>query len=226
MGGHGGLNILPQKRWNVYRFDNIEKVRKDEEAAAREEQLKREQSRRRDSEFRLEQLRQARNPNPNPIPSSSSSNHMNLFENSQVLDGEKEEEEEKKKKKKPSSSYSSSRDEQGERSKKRKREEAPVITPEDEKYKLGYGLVGKGVKAPWYTMSRPPSPAAEAKGDRSKERHSGSGDAKKNKKKSMEELREERMRRERKERDREAELVRSKDKAVSAAQKGFSRRRM
>lgn len=22
MGGHGGLNILPQKKWNVYRQDN------------------------------------------------------------------------------------------------------------------------------------------------------------------------------------------------------------
>jgi len=22
MGGHGGLNILPQKKWNVYRKDN------------------------------------------------------------------------------------------------------------------------------------------------------------------------------------------------------------
>ena len=60
MGGHGGLNILPQKRWNVYRFDNIEKVRKDEEAAAKEEQLKRDQARKRDAEFRLEQLRTAR----------------------------------------------------------------------------------------------------------------------------------------------------------------------
>jgi len=29
MGGHGGLNILPQKRWNVYRQDNQEKVKKD-----------------------------------------------------------------------------------------------------------------------------------------------------------------------------------------------------
>lgn len=27
MGGHGGLNILPQKRWNVYRYDNREKFR-------------------------------------------------------------------------------------------------------------------------------------------------------------------------------------------------------
>ena len=31
MGGHGGLNILPQKTWNVYRRDNREKVEKDEE---------------------------------------------------------------------------------------------------------------------------------------------------------------------------------------------------
>ena len=30
MGGHGGLNILPQKRWNVYRRDNREKVENDE----------------------------------------------------------------------------------------------------------------------------------------------------------------------------------------------------
>ena len=29
MGGHGGLNILPQKRWNVYNRDNKAKVEKD-----------------------------------------------------------------------------------------------------------------------------------------------------------------------------------------------------
>ncbi|KAL2642980.1 hypothetical protein R1flu_010567 [Riccia fluitans] len=39
MGGHGGLNILPQKRWNVYNFENREKVKRDEEEAAREELL-------------------------------------------------------------------------------------------------------------------------------------------------------------------------------------------
>jgi hypothetical protein len=60
MGGHGGLNILPQKRWNVYRRDNREKVQRDEEAAAREEQLRLEQSRRAEADVRLDRLRQAR----------------------------------------------------------------------------------------------------------------------------------------------------------------------
>ena len=30
MGGHGGLNILPQKYWNVYNWDNRVKVERDE----------------------------------------------------------------------------------------------------------------------------------------------------------------------------------------------------
>ncbi|MCO5574347.1 hypothetical protein L7F22_028130 [Adiantum nelumboides] len=59
MGGHGGLNILPQKRWNVYNFDNREKVRKDEEAAAREESIRQQQQRHKDSEDRLAKLRDA-----------------------------------------------------------------------------------------------------------------------------------------------------------------------
>lgn len=29
MGGHGGLNILPQKKWNVYNHDNRAIVEKD-----------------------------------------------------------------------------------------------------------------------------------------------------------------------------------------------------
>ena len=33
MGGHGGLNILPQKKWNVYNMDNRNKVERDEEKA-------------------------------------------------------------------------------------------------------------------------------------------------------------------------------------------------
>jgi len=41
MGGHGGLNILPQKSWNVYNRDNREKVRKDQEQCQKEEERKR-----------------------------------------------------------------------------------------------------------------------------------------------------------------------------------------
>ena len=34
MGGHGGLNILPQKKWNVYNYDNRDIVEKDKKKAA------------------------------------------------------------------------------------------------------------------------------------------------------------------------------------------------
>ena len=34
MGGHGGLNILPQKKWNVYNWDNKLKVEEDIKRAA------------------------------------------------------------------------------------------------------------------------------------------------------------------------------------------------
>lgn len=36
MGGHGGLNILPQKKWNVYNWDNRIKVEKNEKLVKNE----------------------------------------------------------------------------------------------------------------------------------------------------------------------------------------------
>ncbi|XP_020583980.1 leukocyte receptor cluster member 1 homolog [Phalaenopsis equestris] len=157
MGGHGGLNILPQKKWNVYNYENREKVRQDEAAAAREEQLKREQSRRRDLEFRIERLREARGlPNSTSVSSSSKSStaeadsrHINLFDGLtgfSSLAGVEESGCSGMKKAREVAEDAGSKS-----SKKRRREDAPVkVPPEDEKYKLGYGLVGKGVQAPWY----------------------------------------------------------------------------
>ncbi|KAH7543761.1 hypothetical protein JRO89_XS15G0011900 [Xanthoceras sorbifolium] len=163
MGGHGGLNILPQKRWNVYNYDNREKVRQDEEAAAKEEQLKREQVRKRDAEFRLEQLRTARGLAPlkkaaepanepaaepaiaEPAIVEPKSNHINLFEGIRIFDPIKGLDNEGGAK------------EDGSKRKKMKKEEVAsnkVINPDDEKYRLGYGVAGKGVKLPWYLERR------------------------------------------------------------------------
>ncbi len=40
MGGHGGLNILPQKSWNVYGRENRLKVARDEAQHAEEEKVR------------------------------------------------------------------------------------------------------------------------------------------------------------------------------------------
>lgn len=248
MGGHGGLNILPQKRWNVYNFDNREKVRQDEEAAAKEEQLKREQSRKRDTELRLEKLRQARGLASRPSsqaedkPSSSSveaepvaeplnlesdsrhvnlesdSKHINLFEGIRIFDPIKPGDEKRKEK---SSKFG--RDDN--RNKKVKREEVRVVGPEDEKYKLGYGVAGKGVKLPWYMEKKVADEKIVDEDDeeecddvkQKEKRKSGGGGGKK----TLEELREERLKRERKEKERERALLMMQSKKDG----GFSSRR-
>ncbi|KNA13514.1 hypothetical protein SOVF_116180 [Spinacia oleracea] len=237
MGGHGGLNILPQKKWNVYNFDNREKVRKDEEDAAREEQLKRDQSRKRDSELRLNILK-----NKNKTTSEASisvvesksivksksvashyvvesksavepkleasesvieskleseSRHINLFDGIKIFDpvevvGKKKEEDEDEGKKR-----------------KKKKEEVRVVGPEDEVYRLGYGVAGKGVKAPWYTM-RPGKEVDEERDQKKRKGNVDSGEKTKMKKttpKTVEELREERLKREKAEKERERALL-------------------
>ncbi|KAM1037514.1 hypothetical protein ACFX15_031733 [Malus domestica] len=243
MGGHGGLNILPQKRWNVYNFDNREKVRQDEEAAAKEEQLKREQSRKRDAEFRLEQLRTARGlapvsqgkepaameSSPAAVGSKSAAvgsksaavkskpGHINLFEGIKIfypIKGLENEGGEGK--------------DEFKKNKKMKKEEAKprVVTAEDEKYRLGYGVAGKGVKLPWY-LDRLSADANEesAKVD---ELSGADKEKKKNKsgKKTLEELREERLEREKREKERERTLILNKSRKDGAAFKdrGFYRR--
>ncbi|XP_075641548.1 uncharacterized protein LOC142613198 [Castanea sativa] len=223
MGGHGGLNILPQKRWNVYNFDNREKVRRDEEAAAKEEQLKREQARKRDTEFRIERLRTARGlaptvpvpepepepaPAPEPVPAESEpkTGHINLFEGIRIFDPIK-----------VSENKRGSEKDEFKKNKKMKKEEAPrVVGPEDEKYRLGYGVAGKGVKLPWYLERRSDDGNGESGGDGEVKKDEG----KKSGKKTLEELREERFKRERREKERERALMAEK----SRRDKGFSRR--
>ncbi|KAI3983993.1 hypothetical protein MKX01_035120 [Papaver californicum] len=211
MGGHGGLNILPQKSWNVYNFDNREKVKKDEEEAAKEEQLKREQSRKRDTEFRLDKLRASKGLPPSVAATgeasaptaveSKKSSHINLFEGLKIfpLGGAKEEE-----------------DDQGRKMKKRVKKEAvpKVLLPEDEVYRFGCGVAGKGVKAPWY-VSKPSSDAPirdsspSESGKREGSKHSG--------KKTLEELREERLKREKREKERERALMLEKNRQRNGA---------
>ncbi|XP_074560541.1 uncharacterized protein LOC141816697 isoform X2 [Curcuma longa] len=216
MGGHGGLNILPQKRWNVYNYENREKVRKDEEAAAREEQLQREQSRRRDAEFRLDRLRLARgihHQQPAPVDDS---HHFNLFEGHtdfSALGGARGEEATRSGKR----SKKSETEDSGTKSFKRQKgeERSAPVAPEDEKYKLGYGLVGKGVKAPWYLST--PSTMSKDPDEKNGISSVPNGSAKKNSgKKTIEELREERMTRENKEKERERAL------RSGARNRGFS----
>jgi hypothetical protein len=231
MGGHGGLNILPQKRWNVYNFDNREKVRLDEEAAAKEEQVKREQTRKRDAEFRLEQLRTARGLAPvigavEPKtggavePKSGGvvepkSGHLNLFEGIKIFDPIKILEKEE------------GGESDGFKKKKMKREEAApkVVGPEDEKYRLGYGLAGKGVKLPWYLERRSNDGNCESGRDDGSAR-GVKEEGMKSGKKTLEELREERLKREKREKERERALMVAKSRrdGTGIRDRGFSRR--
>ncbi|XP_057976416.1 uncharacterized protein LOC131163731 [Malania oleifera] len=227
MGGHGGLNILPQKRWNVYNYENREKVRRDEEAAAKEEQLKQEQARKRDAESRLERLRVVRGLAPAsqvaaPAGSESQSAHINLFEGRKDFDiiGGAEEE-----------GAESQREELNKKRKKmmkmmREKEATPkVVTAEDEKYRLGYGIAGKGAKMPWY-LARPSDRTGEQSiGYDGSSRLVKEG-VKSGGKKTLQELREERLRREKQEKERERALILGKSQGDGGVTKfrGFSRR--
>ncbi|XP_023634461.1 leukocyte receptor cluster member 1 homolog isoform X2 [Capsella rubella] len=249
MGGHGGLNILPQKRWNVYNFDNREKVRKDEEAAAREEQIKREEARKRDAESRLEVLRNVRGLAPlkraspeaekgkdeavavaagvkssavvveSVEPEEPKTGHINLFEGIKIFDpiqipkndkpAEEEDQRRKKMRKEAAATARASA----------KDAAARAGDPDEEKYRLGYGVAGKGVKRPWYLEKRNDEDDSVRgeddggyRGHEAKKKNSG--------KKSLKELREERLKRERVEKERERALFMKQ----SQRDGGFSRR--
>lgn len=239
MGGHGGLNILPQKRWNVYNFDNREKVRHDEAEAAREDQLQREATRRRESHLRLAALRRNRglqaddSPSPPPPPppaagsadpavpppAASDGGHINLlsggggsadFAALASASGGRGAAREREPDANPNANP-----------KKRKKEEVRTVGPEEEKYRLGYGLAGKGVAAPWY-MSKPS--VSSSKERRDCEGGEGSGGKRTGGKKSIEELREERRKREAKEKERERALLGTTARKERQAERGRSSR--
>ncbi|QDZ24735.1 CIR N-terminal domain-containing protein [Chloropicon primus] len=79
MGGHGGLNILPHKSWNVYNRENRARVKRDEEAAGRAEEEKKRKRQEGDSEYRFERLR-ARRRGEGGGEDRGANRHVNLFE--------------------------------------------------------------------------------------------------------------------------------------------------
>ncbi|XP_020982521.1 uncharacterized protein C5E4.10c-like [Arachis duranensis] len=205
MGGHGGLNILSQKRWNIYNYENREKVRRDEEQAARDEQIKC------DAELRLERLRTARGLAPLikakveeekgkeeeeqlELKNSGDNRHINLFKGIKVFDPVRETEKRKE---------LLGEREGWKKEKKMKKEEGKssgvVVGPEDEKYRLGYRVAGKGVKMPWYLEIR--NSADEKGGGDDSDGEVKNENKKKNGRKTLEELREERLKREKHEKE-------------------------
>lgn len=62
MGGHGGLNILPQKSWNVYGQRNRQKVAEDEAERDKKEAKFKSQREQADRQNRLHALRGEKRP--------------------------------------------------------------------------------------------------------------------------------------------------------------------
>ncbi|KAI5060552.1 hypothetical protein GOP47_0024972 [Adiantum capillus-veneris] len=228
MGGHGGLNILPQKRWNVYNFDNREKVRKDEEAAAREESIRQQQQREKDSEDRLAKLRDA-----------ALAKHRDGAQNAEEAlnnDGESTHESQVDEIQKvklfnglisfkrlapgsvASETYKGPQevdkkifrgDKELERLYKRATKEATRVgkdgvEADDEHYRLGYGCLDRTRKRPWYLLK---SLMQEETGAVTGTNVDHSVKPQKKQKKTIEELRQERLKREQQERERAQKIV-------------------
>ena len=82
MGGHGGLNILPQKSWNVYNVKNRARVRRDEEKFEEERKQARQEQVAIEQESRLNYLRSGRTVGDEDINHHERARHrhINLFE--------------------------------------------------------------------------------------------------------------------------------------------------
>lgn len=144
MGGHGGLNILPQKKWNVYGREQRLKVARDEEKHEAEERKSRDIRISEEKEHRHRTLLQrARGMAPtgsnacpkNPLQKSSS-DHINFFEeveaNSSHPDNDRTKKEERSRRGNP---------------------DTQTMDPRfDESFKLGHNMS----LAPWYGKSTLP----------------------------------------------------------------------
>ena len=78
MGGHGGLNILPQKSWNVYNRDNRQRVERDEARVAAEAAEARRRAEGEAAAAGLQSLR-ARSSTRTDTPSAAAREHVNFF---------------------------------------------------------------------------------------------------------------------------------------------------
>eukprot|EP00210_Caulerpa_lentillifera_P002630 g2512.t1 len=129
MGGHGGLNILPQKRWNVYGRRNRLKVHEDEEKHRQEQEAHRRKQEAAEQEFRTSVLRKR------SLKDSDSTDakieHVNFFKE-QELNLEDPESKELK---------------ELEDRKRGRKEDRTSDAKFDEKFAFGYGV--KDSK-PWY----------------------------------------------------------------------------
>lgn len=232
MGGHGGLNILPQKRWNVYNFDNRERVRRDEEAAAREESLRQQQERQKEAESRLAKLRDAKRSS-----SSHESGDLHGFGEQPPSDSQQDHDENEKmrhislfngligfQRLHPGAAASEEikrgmevdkqifrGDKELERLYKRATKEATQVgkngvEADDEHYKLGYGCLGRDKKRPWYLTQSPLTAESEI-GTSDADRPQASVKNVEKRKKTIDELREERLKREQQEREKAQRLM-------------------
>eukprot|EP00271_Cylindrocystis_brebissonii_P006019 TRINITY_DN18549_c0_g1_i1.p1 TRINITY_DN18549_c0_g1~~TRINITY_DN18549_c0_g1_i1.p1 ORF type:complete len:290 (-),score=76.72 TRINITY_DN18549_c0_g1_i1:662-1531(-) len=154
MGGHGGLNILPQKRWNVYNFDNREKVKKDEEEQAEKDQQEKEECQQREGELRrLNLLNRAAkrrrveesheigvssshaeaSSSSLGLPAEEKLQHINLFEGFVEVGG-----------------MGAGNGSAQANSKSGKERKVPKAKEEDITHSLGFGALGKKGEQPWY----------------------------------------------------------------------------
>eukprot|EP01023_Acetabularia_acetabulum_P037275 TRINITY_DN3531_c1_g2_i1.p1 TRINITY_DN3531_c1_g2~~TRINITY_DN3531_c1_g2_i1.p1 ORF type:complete len:286 (+),score=34.70 TRINITY_DN3531_c1_g2_i1:76-933(+) len=143
MGGHGGLNILPQKRWNVFNRDNRSKVEKDEREYQQALQKQQEQQIRLEAERKREQL----------LARSGYSQPSHPKQHKFINFWEKEEKESQETN---HQAPQQNQDKEQQRAEKRRRGNPDQYTSDakfDEKFQFAYGVKES---EPWYAKKQKP----------------------------------------------------------------------